>query len=603
MNPAIRRVGLALLAGLSITAFLRAATPIFPLDQVKAGLKGKGRTVFTGTSIEEFDAEILGVLSNPSPKRSIIIARLSGNKTLAGGGVIAGMSGSPVYIEGKILGAVAYGFAFSKDTIAGITPIGEMLALSKEPPRSSAPSLPSLPFSSRLGLEELLAAQGPRLGSSSAAAAADGSILTPLKIPLLLGGFSPRAADKARSLFGPLGFLPMLSGGGQAGDKLLSADLSVQEGDAVSLLLVSGDLEMSAVGTVTHVDGNRVLAFGHPLYNLGGVGYGMAKAKVITVVPTLDNPTKLAASGGLIGTFIQDRTAGALGVIGRAPKFVPVNINLIEEGPVLREFKLNLTADKLLTPLLLNVALSTLLTSEKRSLGDLTFELAGDVYLDNRQSIHLEDMFTGNLDAAASDICGLVTAVTYFLTNNEFADVGIFRVDLNIKAAEGVRRAKLERIWLDKYEAAPGETITLRVFFRGYRGETQVEEVPFLAPRLPSGSEFQLIVGDAASMSQVESGLYRAAGFTPRSMTQLIRVLNSIRKNNRIYFKILAAKPGLFLRGEEMPNLPPGLKSMFTSPRAAASGPTDLALSTLSDYQMPVPFVFEGRTVVPVRIR
>ncbi len=289
--------------------------------------------------------------------------------------------------------------------------------------------------------------------------------------------------------------------------------------------------------------------------------------------------------------------------LGKPPRFVPVNVNLVGDGATLREFKLGIVVDKLLTPLLLNMSLAALLSSEERQLGDLSLELRGDVFLDNGQSVHLEDMFAGNLGVAATDLSGLVTAVTYYLTNNEWSEVGIHRIDLNIRTVEGLRVARLERIWLDKYEVSPGETVTLRVYYKGYRGETLMEEVPFLAPRLPAGSEFRLLVGDAASMAQVKAGLYRAQGIMPRSLAQMIRLLGNLRKSHRIYIKILTSKPGLFLRGEEMPNLPPGMKALYTSPRSAASSPTELTSSTLAESQIPVPFVFSGLAVVPVQVR
>jgi hypothetical protein len=386
----------------------------------------------------------------------------------------------------------------------------------------------------------------------------------------------------------------------------MAADMTLREGEAVAVQLVTGDLDVSAVGTVTYVDGDQVLAFGHPLYNLGGASYGMAKARIITVIPALDTPNKLAAVGAMIGTFVQDRTAGARGLLGRMPKLVPVNINILEDGPgdpARREFKLNIVADKLLTPLLLNMSLASLLGAEQRSLGDLTLGLEGDIFLADGKSVHLEEMASASLGAAVTDLSGLVTAVTYYLTNNEWSEIGLHRIDLNVRAAEGLRTARLERVWLDKYEAAPGETILIRVYYRGYRGESRMEEIPFQTPRLPAGSEFRLIVGDAAAMAQVESGMYRAAGLTPRSLPQLLRLLGALRKSNRIYFKVLTGKPGLFLRGEEMPNLPPGMKSMFTSPRSAASAPTEMSLSTLTEYQIPVPYVFSGSASVPVRIR
>ena len=193
--------------------------------------------------------------------------------------------------------------------------------------------------------------------------------------------------------------------------------------------------------------------------------------------------------------------------------------------------------------------------------------------------------------------------MVYFLTNNEFKDVGIHRIDLNIRTAERPKSAVLERVWLDRYEAAPGETLRLKLFIKSYRGESRVEEIPFLAPNLPPGSEFNLVVADTRSLRQVELGQYRTSGIVPRSLEQLVRLLNNLRKNNRVYFKIVAARPGLFLRGEEMPNLTPAMKSLFASPRAAATAPVEISVSTLREYQMPVPFAFEGLAVIPLKIR
>jgi hypothetical protein len=215
----------------------------------------------------------------------------------------------------------------------------------------------------------------------------------------------------------------------------------------------------------------------------------------------------------------------------------------------------------------------------------------------------LEDVFSGSYDNAPVSLSGLMAAVVHYLMNNEFKDVGIFRVDLNVRALEESRLCALEKVLLDKYEVFPGEAIRLQVFFRTQNQENLMEEVTLQTPALPAGSEFQVIVGDAASMQQVERSQYRIQEYVPRSLAQLVRLLGNLRKNSRIYFKVMAAKPGLFLKGEEMPNLPPSLKSMFASPRASAPGPTEITRSTLSEYQLPVPYVFRGGAVIPVKIR
>lgn len=588
---------------LALGAAASAATAILPLSEVKPGMKGRGKSVFEGRTIEEFDVEILGVLENVQPKRNVILARLSGCG-LESTGIISGMSGSPVYVDGKIIGAVAYGFSFAKDAITGITPIEEMLAVGRSPGPSRSSPAPAIPIRSDISLEQLSGIYREAL-SVPAPAPDGGRTIAPLSLPLVFSGFSPRSFDEARSFFASLGFQSVRAG---TGDQLRAGPPppppAIKEGDAVGLQLIGGDLDISAVGTVTYVDGLNVLAFGHPLYNLGAVDYAMTRASVITVMPNLQSSFKLATAGAVIGRFTQDRTAGAAGELGATPRLIPVHINL-QTGPDARkEYKLRLVNDKFLSPALVNIALSSLITAEERSYGDLTLDFQGDIFLDKGGlSVRLEDLFSGNYNSAPVSLSGLVAAVVHYLTNNEFEDVGIFRIDLSVRAVEEARIGALEKVLLDKYEVSPGEPIQIKVYYRTHKRESLVEEVTFQAPALPAGSEFQIVVGDAAAMQQVERSQYRAPDFTPRSLGQLLRILGNLRKNNRIYFKVMAPKPGLFLKGEEMPNLPPTLKAMFASPRAAASPPTELTRSTLGEYQLPVPYVFRGGATIPVRIR
>jgi hypothetical protein len=596
-------ISLALLAAAALAA--AAATLTMPLAQVKPGMKGRGRSVFQGQTIEEFEAEILGVLENVQPKRSVILARLKG-RGLESTGVISGMSGSPVYVEGKLIGAVAYSFSFQKEPIAGITPIEEMLAIGKAPEEPRAAVSSPLVIREGDSLEDL-AAGFLRAWSASPAQrpAAAAPALTRLELPLVFGGFGAGVFERAREFFGPLGFRAVRAGSAaQAPPGQAPAGPSLREGDAVGIQLVGGDLDVSAIGTATYVDGNKVLAFGHPAYNLGAVDYAMTRANVIAVMPSLESSSKLATAGPVIGRFSQDRTSGAAGELGVLPKLIPLNISLRTGPETKKDYKLRLVADKFLTPALVNLAVSTLITSEERNLGAISLDFDADVFLDKGGlSVHLEDLFSGSYDNPPVSVSSLLAAVVHYLLNNEFKDVGIFRIDLNIRAIEESRFAALEKVLLDKYEASPGEPIQLKVFYRSQRQESLMEEVTVAAPALPAGSEFQLLVGDAATMQQVERAQYRIQEYVPRSLDQLVRLLGSLRKNSRIYFRVMASKPGLFLKGEEMPNLPPTLKSMFASGRASAAGPTEITRSTLSEYQLPVPYVFRGGAVIPVRIR
>ena len=592
----------ALLLILSVLG-LQAAADILPLSAVKPGMTGKGRSVFRGTTVEEFDVEVLGVLPNSSAKRNIILTRLKG-QGLEHSGVVQGMSGSPVYIDGKLVGAVAFSFPFSKDPIAGLTPIEEMLAIPSEASRPPASFVASSTPVKVLSMDEFLGLNEDFFRAATGPVDDQGRVMAPVGIPLMFRGFSASAVEKARPLLSRLGFSPVNAAAALPApqEKLVTPDAILREGDPVAIQLVSGDLDLSGVGTVTLVEGNKVYAFGHPLYNLGSVDYAMAKARILTVIPSLQNSFKVGVPDIVVGRFSQDRTSGAYGEIGPMAKFIPVNIRLEDPSFKKQEFKLNLINDRVLGPFFLSQALSALFGSAERSVGDLSLDLDGDVYLDDGRSIHIEDLFSGNLDRPVADLASLVLTVTYFLLNNEFQPVGIHRLDLNVKTQDRPRVCSLEQALLDKYEVGPCDVMTLRLAVRTWRGEALTQEIPLPVPALPAGSEFQLVVGDAATMMQLEQGLYRNPGFTPRSLAQLIRLLNNIRKNNRIYVKVLGSRPGLFLRGEEMPNLPLTVKSLFGSARAATQA-TELAQSSLSDYQLPVDYVFKGMALIPVRIK
>jgi len=425
-----------------------------------------------------------------------------------------------------------------------------------------------------------------------------------MRIPLVFSGFSPRAFNKSKDYFSRLGFQPVSSSFQALPQEGVSLpQTGLKPGDAVGVQFITGDLLMDATGTVTYVDGNKVLAFGHPMYNLGPVDFAMAKADVIGVLPSLNVSQKLAVSTIQVGRFVQDRASGILGELGQLPRMIPVNIELLKSGTEVKSYKLKVADDKLLTPFLLNTAVTSLMLAEERSSADLSLEFMGTIYLENGMSIQMEDLFSGTFDSAIGNCVNMITSVAFFLTNNEFRDLAIHRVDLKFASTEDVRMSYLEKVLLDKYDVSPGELIKVKIFIRNFRGGGHVQEGVIPAPALPRGSEFFLIVSDTLSLQQFERTQYRSAGFVPRSLDQMVRMLGSLRKNNRIYLKIVAQKPGLFLKGEEMPNLPPSMKSMFASPRAASSAATDLTHSTLFQVQVRVPSVFQGAAIIPLKIK
>ncbi len=602
MKRILGRVLFVLLVFCLVLGTAVGATIILPLEQVKPGMKGIGRTVFEGTKIEEFEAEILGVLPNFQPHKNLILARLKG-RGLETTGVISGMSGSPVYVDGKLIGAIAYSFPFAKEAVAGITPIGEMLSIPESGGAAPSSLLPQLALRERVCTADLLEVAKTLWPQGDVSSSGD-QAFSPIAVPLVFSGFSGHAFEMSKPFFSRLGFRPVRGGvSSQKPEALKPPELSMREGDPVGVDLITGDLNLSAVGTVTYVDGAKVLAFGHPFYNLGAVDYSMSKVSIVTVVPSLESSFKMATTDVIVGRFSQDRTSGVLGEVGKTADLIPVNLKLADALGKTKEYKIKIVRDKILSPALVNMAVSSILAGESRALGNLSLDFTGDVYLDNGLSVHVEDLFSGNFDSSLTNLSGLMAAVVYYLTNNEFKDIGIHRIDLDVKAAEEARFSSLEKVWLDKYEASPGEPIQVKISIRTFKEESISQDVTIVTPHLPPGTEFQLAIGDAASMHQIETAQFRVQDFVPRSLSQLIRILNSLRKNDRIYFKILAPKPGIFLKGEEMPNLPPTMKSMFASPRAAASGPTELNKSTLSEYQLPLPYVFKGLAIIPIKVK
>ncbi len=594
---------IVLLAALSLPVEA-GPTAIMPLSQVKPGMKGEGRSVFAGQKVEKFQVEILGIMENVQPRRNVILARLQG-LGLENTGVVAGMSGSPVYIDGQLIGAVAFSYAFAREAIAGITPIEEMLALARSSESVRRPA--GGPF--EINLSEYSQEQLGRFYAEKSWQRAESpgfnEAFIPVKIPLIFSGFSEKSFRQFQNFFSQHNFQPVLGIGASSPQtlKLKPEPISLSEGQAVGIQLISGDLDLTAVGTVTYVDGQKILALGHPFYNLGPVDYGLTTAEVMTVVPSLQSSFKLASTGKLIGRVVQDRTSGLLAETGTLPRYIPLNIELQESPVVRKQFKLKLVNDQVLTPTLINMILYTLLTSEERSYGQLSADFEADIFLEGARTVHLEDLFSGNMDTASTGLSGLVAAVVYMLKNNEYKDLTINQIEVKIRVVEQPRIANLEKVLLDRYEVQPGEVIKIKTYFRTYNNELKSEEVEFLTPSLPPGSEFQLVVAEASYIQQLERSLYRMQDFQPRSLDQLIRLLGNLRKNNRIYFKVVAPRPGLFLKGEELPNLPPSIKNMFLSPRASTPGLTEISRSTLIEYQLPVPYVFRGAVTVPVRIK
>jgi hypothetical protein len=576
----VRRVLTSLLlVGLAST--LVAQNRTLPVSDVRAGMVGVGRTVFEGDRLDEFKAHILGVLKNViGPSRNLILARLEGGP-LANTGVIAGMSGSPVYVDGRLIGAVSYSLGqFSKEPIAGITPIDEMVEAATLPgprrqvARAELP-MPLTPEGLAASLRQAFSWVRPFADSpsdvqvltGSSVAPGIGALLRPISTPITMAGFDPTVADPIMSAFRDRGFLPVLAGG-QGGSGAPAASSPLRPGDPIGVALMNGDLELGATGTVTDVVGDRVYAFGHPFYSLGPTAFPMTRAHVVTILPSLMSSSKIASTGDVIGTVQQDRATTIAGTLGAGPSMIPITLNLTSERGTRKTFRMAMVRDQLFTPLLAYVSILNTLTSYERQNGVASYALRGSAKVKGHSGLAFEDLFSGDqpsVGAAAS-----VVAPINFLLRNAFEDVEIEELTLDIEASEQARSATLERVWLDGVRVRPGSTVDIKVLLRTFRGEEVTRTTPIRVPANARGS-VTVLVADGTRLGQYEARELQVQPMQTRGLAQMLSVLNNTRRNNRLYVRLLTRETGAVVRGESLPSLPPSVLAVLEADRNGGS--------------------------------
>ncbi len=588
-----------------LTAGAPASTETMPVEDVTPGMRGTGVTVFHGTERSEFDVEILGVLTNSmGPQRNLILARLQGGP-LAESGVIQGMSGSPVYIDDRLVGAVSYAMgSFSKDAIAGITPIDEMLRDAPGASESAARASIRLPLPlSTHTLVDLLQQQLSRpspfatsqeavqgVGLSNAEATEFGMRLHPIATPLVMSGFAPGALEYVAPVFRAAGLLPVV--GGLSTAQSATPGEPLQAGDPVGVGLIQGDLSMAGTGTVTLVDGDQVYAFGHPFYSVGTASFPMTRATVQTILPSQAISSRIATVGETLGTINQDRATGIGGQLGPGPRMVPVRLQLdMPSRARSHSFNFQIASDDLFTPLLTYNAILSTLFSHDRQLGPATYQVAGRAELTGHPSATFEETFAG--DAATLRASLYVAGPLIALLNNPHEPIALERIDLTITAHDEVRTATLERIWLDTPRPRAGETVPLHIAARTHQGEEILRTVMVDLPAVARGT-WQIVVADGATLAQQErqQGGQEA---TASDLPQLINALNGARRNNQLYVQLRRTDAGAVVNGRRQPSLPPSVLDILG---AESQGVGRLTTAAMREWNIPLAHVVTGARVL-----
>ncbi|MEO8573930.1 MAG: hypothetical protein ABI481_08165 [Pyrinomonadaceae bacterium] len=585
------------------------STAFFPLSQVREGMNGKARTVFRGSEPEEFNVEILGVVPGAiGPKQDLIVGRLSG-----GGAdrtsVFAGMSGSPVYIDGKLVGAISYSFPFSKEPICGITPIEQMIAIfeKKEGIRMTAAEPKSVSFAELASTnwasefpKNPVASSGLLAGVSnnSLLMAVAGQSFQPIATPMTFSGFSQQTLNEFTPQLLQAGLVPVSAVGGSAPiSPMKKADATtLLGGDSVSMQLTRGDYSLAAAGTVTWRDGNKVYAFGHPFLSLGISDLPMAESHVVAVVPSVNNSFKLSVPDSMVGTMTQDRATGVFGKLGQSPKMIPVRINVTSSRGQTDVINFEVAKDDFLTPLLLNIAVYNTAVAQERTVGDATVQIAGEIGIKNQQPIKIDRRFAGGqaTQFAAASVAGPVAA----LMRSRFDDLEISGITLNLTSSDGSKTAVLDRMSIDRTQVKAGESVEVLAFARTNSGKMFVQRIPVTIPADTPTGLFSITVGDGKEIQQ-NSAIQH---FVPRDLGELVATINKLKLPDRLYLQTFRTTNGAVIGSSEMPNLPPSVLATLNNDRTAG-GIKPAVQTIVNEFALPpAEFLISGQQTLTIEV-
>ena len=514
------------------------------VDQVHAGMQGYAYTIFSGDQVEKFDLEVLGVMPNfLGPKQSIILVELKGPK-VEHTGVVAGMSGSPVYLDGKLAGALSLKLGiFTKEAIAGVTPIADVMS----PPVEGAPTETAQSFA----LPKQTVAQNtlPR-----------GSALEPIETPLVFSGFQSAAVEQFRPELQSLGFVA--TQGGTASNQKDDAHAHLAPGDMAGMVLVRGDMSINSACTVTAVQGDRVFLCGHPFMNLGDIQMPMARSEVVTTLSSSLASTKIVNMGGTIGTITSDHLTAVTGRLGAPPAMIPLDLTVVT-GAKENKLHFEMVNHAKLTPLLVAITTFNGLTQNPVYGEGTTLHLTGEIQLKGHVPVKLENTFAPS-DSLAPD--GLPIALTVesvfgrlFVNNFEVPEVE--HVSLRVESQPGKNSYTIDSAWLETGEASPGENVKVRVQLRPFRGAPRIEETTVHVPdQIARGGTLRVLVSDAEWMNRASRGFtfgsMTGGASGPAGLDPLIALINRERHNDRLYVGVFVPAPTMVWDDKELPNVP-----------------------------------------------
>src|SRR5438270_1705196 len=537
----LRAICLVFAAALVPFGLAAQSNEVLPLDQVRPGMQGYAYTIFAGDQVEKFDLEVIGVMPNfLGPQQSIILVQLKGTK-VERTGVVAGMSGSPVYLDGKLAGALSLKLGiFTKDPIAGVTPIADVV---RPPVQSSAQQFP-LPLDAS-AVQKTAPTFSIPVGSS----------LAPIESPLIFSGFQAATLQQFAPQIQSYGFVA--AQGGTSAPR--PDDGHIVPGDMAGMVLVQGDASINSACTVTAVQADRVFLCGHPFLSLGDIQIPMARSRVVTTLSSDLASTKIVNVGGSIGTITGDHLTAVTGKLGAPPPMIPLDLSLRGANSE-KKLHFEIVNHPKLTPLLVGLTTFNGLTQNSAYGEGTTLHFRGEIRLQGHAPVEIENTFAPGDSLAPDGFPIALTMQNVFgrLFSNTFEPAKVDGISLHVESVPGRKSFSIESAWLEKGEAAPGEMLRVRVLLRPYRGAPQIEETTVRIPEQVSrGTTLRVLISDGDMLNRASRGFaFGGTGGGPAGLDQLISFLNRERRNDRLYVGLFVSAPTMLWADTELPNIP-----------------------------------------------
>jgi hypothetical protein len=577
--------------------------PIFPLSQVQPGMKCVVYTIFTGDEIEKVDLVVLGVLHNAlGPRQDIILVQLLGEK-VEHTGVVAGMSGSPVYYEGKLVGALSLKLgAFTKEAIGGVTPIENMLDVEKAPePAAIAPSPASAASAQPTNIGNIFSVPRIPLPENVArqTSAGAGQFLVPIETPLISTGLYPETIAQFSKQLSGWG-MTMMAGGTAA---LSPEDAQLKPGDMVGVELIRGDLSITPGCTVTAVDHGKILACGHPIFSFGNVSMPLARAHVLTTLASSMASTKIITTGGTIGTLTQDRVTAIAGRLGDGPPMIPVNVTLVV-GDAQKQFHFEVIESPQLTPVLVALATYNGIVGNAAYGEGSTLQLDGEIAIKGHTTVALKDLFapTDMPVPGGFFVATDVQSIFAQIYSNPYEIPHVAGIHLRVTALPQRRAATIDDAWVEANEVRPGQTVNVKVQLRPYRGATFVQEFPITIPMQAARGPLQLVISDAETVNRTVQSLAASSQGQLPGLEELIKLMNRAHQNDRLYATLLQPTPTLMVEDKIMPNAPASAINVLDQ-RQSPGGARLLYQSTAGEWSVEMHQVISGERTLTITVK